>query len=91
MEANLESTGGLVFSQRVLLSLVESGLSRDDAYRIVQRNAMQAWEQGARFRDLLDQDPDVHLSATTLDHIFDTSAFLRNAEAVFARLARVEL
>jgi len=91
MEVNLESTGGLVFSQRVLLSLVESGLSRDDAYRIVQRNAMQAWEQGTRFRDLLDQDPDVQLSTTTLDHIFDTSAFLRNAEAVFTRLAAVEL
>ena len=48
-------------SQRVLLSPVEPGLSRDDAYRIVQRNAMQAWEQGTRFRDLLDQDPDVQL------------------------------
>jgi adenylosuccinate lyase len=66
-------------------------LSRDDAYRIVQRNAMQAWEQGTRFRDLLDQDPEVHLSTTTLDHIFDTSAFLRNAEAVFTRLGAAEL
>jgi len=91
MEANLESTGGLVFSQRVLLALVESGLSRDAAYRIVQRNAMQAWEQGTRFRDLLDQDSEVQLSPTTLDHLFDTSAFLRNAEAVFTRLGTLEL
>lgn len=91
MEANLSSTQGLVFSQRVLLSLVESGLSRDDAYRIVQRNALQAWEQGTQLRDLLDNDPEVSLSDTTLNHIFDTSAFLRNAEVVFSRLEAVEL
>ncbi len=91
MAQNLDSTGGLVFSQRVLLSLVESGLGRDEAYRIVQRNAMQAWEDGTSLRDLLGQDPEVQLSATTLDHIFDASAFLRNAEAVFARLDQVEL
>ncbi|NNC91373.1 MAG: adenylosuccinate lyase [Acidimicrobiia bacterium] len=91
MEANLHATRGLVFSQRVLLSLVESGLSRDDAYRIVQRNALQAWEQGTQLRDLLDQDPAVTLSETTLNHIFDTSSFLRNAEVVFARLEAVDL
>jgi adenylosuccinate lyase len=91
MEANLVSTGGLVFSQRVLLSLVESGMTRDAAYRIVQRNAMHAWEEGTPLRDLLDADPEVRLSTTTLDYIFDTAAFLRNSEAVFARLEDVEL
>ena len=91
MEANLASTRGLVFSQRVLLALVESGLSRDAAYRIVQRNAMEAWEHGTQLKVLLEQDPEVHLSSTTLDHLFDTSAFLRNAEAVFVRLSAVEL
>lgn len=91
MEANLASTRGLVFSQRVLLALVESGLSRDAAYRIVQRNAMEAWEHGTQLKVLLEQDPEVHLSKTSLDHLFDTSAFLRNAEAVFVRLSAVEL
>ena len=92
MAGNLESTGGLVFSQRVLLALVESGLSRDAAYRIVQRSALRAWEErGAQLRDLLEEDPEVRLSSTTLDHLFDTSAFLRNAEAVFVRLEAVAL
>jgi adenylosuccinate lyase len=91
MEANLQSTRGLVFSQRVLLALVQSGLGRDDAYRIVQRNATQAWEQGTQLQELLTHDPAVTLSDTTLNHLFDTSAFLRNAEAVFTRLAAVEL
>jgi adenylosuccinate lyase len=91
MERNLTATNGLVFSQRVLLSLVESGLSRDVAYRIVQRNAMQSWESDTPMRDLLERDPEVSLSETTLNHLFDTTAFLRNAEAVFVRLEAVEL
>ncbi len=91
MLANLESTHGLLFSQRALLSLVESGLSRDDAYRIVQRNAMLAWEDGTDLRRLLDEDPQVRLSETTLNHIFDTNAVLRNAAAVFDRLEAVEI
>ncbi len=91
MEANLQSTRGLVFSQRVLLSLVASGLGRDEAYRVVQRNAMRAWEQGTQLRQLLEDDPEVQLSETTLNHIFDTHSFLRNAEAVFTRLEAVEL
>jgi adenylosuccinate lyase len=91
MQANLDATRGLVFSQRVLLSLVETGLSRDEAYRIVQRNAMRAWDEGIALRQLLEADGEVGLSATTLNHIFDTSAFLRNAEAVFTRLEAVEV
>ncbi len=91
MEANLSATRGLMFSQRVLLALVESGLSRDDAYRIVQRNALRAWEDGTQLRELLERDPEVPLSETTLKHIFDTGAFLRNAQAVFVRLEAVEL
>src|SRR4029078_1736085 len=59
MRANLDSSHGLVFSQRVLLALVESGLSRDDAYRLVQRNALRAWDEGIDLRELLEQDPDV--------------------------------
>jgi adenylosuccinate lyase len=91
MQQNLAATNGLVFSQRVLLSLVESGLSRDAAYRIVQRNAMQSWETNTSFRALLEDDPEVNLSATTLNHLFDPTTFLRNAEAVFVRLEAVAL
>ena len=91
MQQNLEATNGLVFSQRVLLTLVESGLSREAAYRIVQRNAMNAWESDTSLRSLLSDDPEVKLSDTTLNHLFDTTAFLRNAEAVFTRLEAVEL
>ena len=56
MEENLHSSHGVVFSQPVLLALVASGLTRDDAYRIVQRNAMSAWEQRIPFRDVLAAD-----------------------------------
>ena len=91
MRANLDATNGLVFSQRVLLALVETGRSRDEAYRIVQRNALRSWEDGTNLRALLEQDPDVGLSETSLNYLFDTTSFLRNAEAVFTRLADVEL
>src|SRR5215208_1039691 len=57
MRANLDSSHGLVFSQRVLLSLVESGLSRDEAYRLVQRSALRAWQEGVDLRALLEEDP----------------------------------
>ena len=53
MRANLEATGGLFFSQRLLLALVESGLARDEAYRLVQRHAMRAWDEGLDFRELV--------------------------------------
>src|SRR5204863_1777209 len=59
MLRNLEASFGLVFSQPVLLALVEAGASRDDAYRIVQRNAMRAWQEERPFRELLGEDPDV--------------------------------
>lgn len=91
MSQNLAATNGLVFSQRVLLALVETGLSRDAAYRIVQRNAMQAWEEAVPLRTLLERDSEVGLSETTLNHLFDTSSFLRNAEAVFTRLEQTTL
>lgn len=87
MEENLESTRGLVYSQAVLLSLIDAGLTRDDAYRIVQRNAMKAWDEGGTLRSHLETDPDVSLDAETLDACFSTSRFLSNAELVFERLS----
>ncbi len=91
MRENLDSTNGLVFSQAVLLALVEAGLSRDEAYRIVQRNAMVAWESGIHLKDLLDKDPDVTIDQDVLEESFTPERFLRNADVVFTRLSKAGL
>ena len=85
MRANLEATGGLFFSQRLLLALVESGLDRDAAYRIVQRHAMRAWDEGLDFRGLVRADPQI-ASPVDLDDVFDLGAYTRHVDAVFARV-----
>ena len=84
MRRNLDASHGLVFSQPVLLALIEGGLSRDDAYRVVQRNAMRAWDEQADFRSLLANDPEV--SAVDLDAAFDLSRSLRHLDQIFDRL-----
>jgi adenylosuccinate lyase len=89
MQANLWSSHGLVFSQPVLLALVAAGATRDDAYRIVQRNAMAAWEQGVHFRTLLDADPEVTLTDDALDEAFDLERSLRHLDRVEAALDAV--
>jgi len=87
MRANLYSSHGLVFSQGVLLALVQAGLTRDDAYRIVQQAAMQSWDDQTDFRTLLENDPSVAaLGETTLDAAFDLDRSLRNVGAVFEAL-----
>jgi adenylosuccinate lyase len=85
MRANLEATGGLFFSQRLLLALVESGLDRDTAYRAVQRHAMRAWDEGLDFRDLVRADAEI-TARVDVGEIFDIGAFTRHADVVFARL-----
>jgi adenylosuccinate lyase len=90
MLANLESGHGLVFSQPVLLALVQSGLSRDEAYRIVQDNAMRAWDRGCSFRSLLEADPRVEVGADVLDAAFDVRRSLRHIPRVFDALGAVE-
>jgi hypothetical protein len=87
MRANLDSSRGLVFSQRVLLSLVESGLSRDEAYRLVQRNALRAWDEGLDLRALLEQDPELTLPPEALDAAFDLDDALKHVDVVFDRLS----
>jgi len=82
MLANLEATHGALFSQRALLALVESGVSRDEAYRIVQENAQRAWDTGTHFRELLG----AAAPALDLDAIFDPQAFVRHAPAIVGRL-----
>jgi adenylosuccinate lyase len=88
MRENLELTHGAIFSQTVLTALIEAGLRRDAAYRIVQRAAQTAWDERRPFRELLEQEADVaeRLGPEQLDELFDYGRFLRNVPAVFERL-----
>jgi adenylosuccinate lyase len=88
MRANIDASFGLVFSQSVLLALVSSGLSRDDAYRIVQDNALRAWDERLNFRGLLDADPRVtqRVSPAVLDEAFDLDRVLRHSTRTIAAL-----
>jgi adenylosuccinate lyase len=83
MRANLEITSGALFSQRVLLALVESGMQRDDAYRIVQRLAQQAWDTRTPLRELLESEAGVDLD---LDAVFDYAHYIRHVPQVLDRL-----
>jgi adenylosuccinate lyase len=84
----VESTQGLIFSQRVLLALVDKGLAREDAYAIVQRNAMQGWDFGKDFRDLIKSDLEVspYLSHEELEELFDYAYYTRYVDDTFQRL-----
>jgi adenylosuccinate lyase len=88
MLANLESTGGAIFSQRAMLALVEAGLDRQVAYTLVQRNAMRAWDEGGHLRDYLKAEPDVaaRLTSDEIDALFDYSYHLRHVPAAFERI-----
>jgi adenylosuccinate lyase len=87
MLENLNSGGGIVFSGRVLLALVESGMNRDEAYRVVQDAAMRAWQGGDGFRELLSMDDDVRERlGDELDSLFDPTYALRNLGALFGRV-----
>jgi adenylosuccinate lyase len=84
MRQNLELTHGALFSQRVLLALVDSGLSRDDAYRITQELAQRSWSEHAQLRELIEADP--RTSALDTDAIFDYGAYTRHVPELIARL-----
>lgn len=88
MRRNLELTQGLVFSQRVLLALIDKGLSRQKAYELVQRNAMKAWKQRSSFLDLLKADAEVteHLPVGELESLFDYGYFVKHVDTIFQRL-----
>jgi adenylosuccinate lyase len=88
MRANLDASHGLVFSQPVLLALIQGGATRDDAYRVVQRNAMTAWDEGVDFRSLLVADPDVDTSV--LDDAFDLRRSLRHVDRIIDQLASID-
>ena len=80
--------GGLVHSQRVLIALVEKGVTREDAYRLVQRNAMKVWGGDSDFLALLKKDPDVSakLSAKELEALFDLDHHLKHVDTIFKRV-----
>src|SRR4051812_39981115 len=85
MRANLDASHGLFFSQRVLLALVESGVARDEAYRLVQEHALRAWDEGLDFRALVEGDQRI-AGRTDLSAAFDLGAYTRHADTVFDRL-----
>jgi len=85
MRRNLESSHGLFFSQRLLLALVDSGLSRDEAYRLVQRHALRAWDEEQDFPELVRTDREL-AGRVDLDTVFDLNAYTRHVDIVFERL-----
>ncbi|HBS58266.1 MAG TPA: adenylosuccinate lyase [Firmicutes bacterium] len=87
MLANLNKTDGLIYSQRILLAIVDKGVARDTAYRWVQRNAMAKWEQGKSFKEGILNDPDIrqYLSAEEITGLFDYQYFLRHVDMIMAR------
>jgi adenylosuccinate lyase len=91
MRSNLEATQGLVFSQAVLLALIEEGMTREEAYSIVQRHAMSAWEGKGSLRDLLAEDPAVPLDEDRLSECFSLGAVSETAAVVFERLSEIDL
>jgi adenylosuccinate lyase len=90
MQANLDKLGGLVHSQRVLLALTQAGVSREDAYRLVQRNAMPVWRGEGQFLDLLKADEDVILSDDALEALFDLGYHFKHVDTIFARVFGAE-
>ena len=88
MEKNLNKMGGLVHSQRVLLALTQAGVSREDAYRLVQRNAMKVWESDGKLslRELLKADDEVTLSDADLTQLFDLDYHFKHVDTIFDRV-----
>lgn len=87
MIANMNKTGGLIFSQNLLIALVTKGVLREDAYKWVQRNAMARWLQGADFKTNVEADPDIkkYLTDEEVEHCFDPKPMLRHVDEIFAR------
>ncbi len=88
MMENINRTHGLIYSQRVLLALIDKGVLRDEAYLMVQRNAMRSWEEGADFKTLLSKAPDIsrRLTADELAELFDISYHLKHVDTIFERV-----
>jgi len=91
MWANIESSRGLIFSQRVLLALVDKGAAREEAYKVVQRNAMRSWDEGKEFPQLIKADPDAaaYLSDQEFKEIFDYSYYTQHIDYTFRRIGLI--
>jgi adenylosuccinate lyase len=88
MQANIDRTHGLIYSQDVMLALTQKGLKREEAYRVVQDEAMNVWKSGQSFRDLLERRQEVtkHLSKNDLDQLFDPKRGLAHVDYIFKRV-----
>lgn len=88
MQRNIDSSGGLVFTQTVLLAITNKSIARDDAYAIVQRTAMKVWDNGTHLRDELKNDPDAmkHLTPEEVDQCFEIAPLLKNVDMIFERI-----
>jgi adenylosuccinate lyase len=93
MKRNIELTKGLIFSQRVMLALIDKGLTRQTAYELVQRNSTKAWQGNKNFLNLLKADPDIAAKLTTeeLESLFDVNYYLRYVDDIFQRLGLTEI
>jgi adenylosuccinate lyase len=92
MKKDLELTKGLVFSQRVMLALIDKGISRQEAYKFVQRNAMESWRTSKKFLTLLEADAELmkRISKAELEAIFDYKFYLAHVDTIFQRLGLTE-
>ena len=88
MAANLHLTRGLVFSQSLLLALIRRGLSRDAAYRLVQRPAMKVWQEGGEFAQRVKEDAEIcsYLNPGEIEAVFDLGRYFRHVDEIFARV-----
>ena len=88
MLENLGATKGLIFSGQLLLALTNKGLSREEAYELVQRNAMRVWDENRDFRELVKADTDIqkNLSGEEIDRVFSLEHYLRNIDAIYQRV-----
>ena len=92
MMKNLNKTGGLIFSQEVLLALVKKGVTREDAYTMVQRNAMQVWEANKDFKALLKEDKEIMalLNVNDIDTLFELNKVMKNINKIYKRLGLIQ-
>ena len=88
MMKNINLTNGLIFSQEVLLALIKKGISREESYELVQKNAMQAWDKKISFKELLFKDNNImkHLSKSEVDELFNLDKILININKIYKRI-----
>ena len=87
MKENLERTHGLIFSEKVMLALVDKGLTREEAYELAQRNALKAWEEGSSYKQLIKEDEELSklLTEEDIENIFDYKVFLKEIDYIFEK------